>query len=108
MKKKKIMTGMAVGAALAGLMLGGCGGGGAQGLYGPPPEDLYGPPPDTDYYEESETDVDENDFSSEQTLYGPPADETTTQDETVSDGTLAPSEEDTVQPLYGAPPDVES
>ena len=105
MKKKKIMTGVAIGAALTGVVFGGC------GLV----QNLYGPPPETDEpVFQSETDP----SSTMETLYGPPADLTTEADEskatepdvtesqTEEEPTDAQSELDTAAPLYGPPADI--
>lgn len=93
MKKKKIMTGVAVGAALAGVVLGGC----AR------VQNLYGPPPDTEDALESETPY-EGELSQEETLYGPPGEtDSVPEAEIPSDAELS-----TAAPLYGPPPDVEA
>ena len=119
MKKKKFITGVAIGTALAGVMLGGC--------TGDPfvPQDLYGPPPESESGYVSE-EPSEEELRSVETLYGPPADEdpvdetdpapeedmqsqtgesAESADETFPDMS---SEYDTAVPLYGPPPDVES
>ncbi len=105
MKKKKIMTGVAIGAALTGVMFGGCGR--VQDLYGPPPE-----------LEESLVQTETDSAFTMETLYGPPADVTTqadvsnetepdvTESQTEEEPTDAQSELDTAAPLYGPPPDV--
>ena len=113
MKKKKILSGVALGAAMAGMMLSGAGCTNQV-------QDLYGPPPDTEPgFTEQLT---EDDLASPaETLYGPPADlgteasadalpseegenENTEKEQT--DESEAPSEEErsTAAPLYGPPP----
>jgi hypothetical protein len=105
MKKKKIMTGVAIGAALTGVVFGGCG----------RVQNLYGPPPETDEpVFQSETDS----SSTMETLYGPPADLTTETDESkaTEPGVTefqaeenmkeAQPEPSTAAPLYGPPADV--
>ena len=111
MKKKKILTGVAIGAALTGVMFGGCG----------RVQDLYGPPPETDDpVLQSETDP----SAAMETLYGPPADLTTESEEpqtadvettgsqTAEEETASTelqtqeSEINTAAPLYGPPGDV--
>ena len=107
MKKKKIMSGVAIGAALAGVMLGGC-----DMLE---PQDLYGPPPDTvpGYELTTEEDL----ASPEETLYGPPADtdaesggdlsEEETADEQTQEAdfpTVELSSSSDAEVLYGPPP----
>ncbi len=105
MKKKKILTGAAIGASMAGLLFGGCKAV-PQDLYGPPPEALYGPPAETETLTEGPTD--EELFPAE-TLYGPPADENTEADfgekteEAQTDAT-AEAEPSTAMALYGPPP----
>ena len=79
MKKKKILTGAAIGASMAGLLFGGCKAV-PQDLYGPPPEALYGPPADenTETYPGEETEKTQTDAAAEtepstaMALYGPP------------------------------------
>ena len=107
MKKKKILSGVAVGAALAGVMLGGCSGGPFQ------EQDLYGPPPESDTVIESPTD---EELSVPETLYGPPPQEDTSiesetegeaqdTEETASlESELSEEDPSKAVPLYGPPP----
>ena len=111
MKKKKILTGVAIGAALTGVVFGGCG----------QVQDLYGPPPELDEpVLQAETDP----ASTTEVLYGPPADLTTeAEDSQVTDAqttksqfaeeetasteySTQESEINTAMPLYGPPADV--
>ena len=113
MKKKKILSGVAVGAAMAGVMLSGCAG--CANLV----QDLYGPPPDEESgYSRQLTEEDLP--SNAETLYGPPADlETEAPTEAVpsKDETDGARKEETDEsetasdesssyavPLYGPPP----
>ncbi len=105
MKKKKIMTGVAIGAALTGVVFGGCGR--VQHLYGPPPE-----PEDSVFQTETAP------SATMETLYGPSADVTTQADESneTEPGVTefqaeenlkeAQPEPSTAAPLYGPPADV--
>ena len=73
MKKRKLVTGLGVGAALSGMLFGaGC-----------RPQCVYGPPPDDTAVEDTqpaETETFEPGSTSPETVYGPPADETETFD----------------------------
>ena len=106
MKKRKILKGAAIGASLAGVLLGGCKGV-PQDLYGPPPaEALYGPPSETEILTEGPTD---EELSPAQTLYGPPADEKTEADFGEETDETQPDVTDEADlskamPLYGPPP----
>lgn len=76
MKKRKLVTGLGVGAALSGMLFGaGC-----------RPQCVYGPPPDVpddaavEETAEAQTTEFEPGSMSTETVYGPPADETETFD----------------------------
>lgn len=107
MKKKKILSGVAVGAALAGVVLGGCSNAPFQ------EQDLYGPPPESDLVIESPTD---EELSEIEALYGPPPQEDTSAEseaETQNAEETQPTEAErsneettTAMPLYGPPPAV--
>ena len=113
MKKKKILSSVVLGAAMAGMMLSGAGCTNQV-------QDLYGPPPDTEPGFTEQLTEDELPSPAE-TLYGPPADleteassdilsseegESDNAEEEQTDESEAPSEEtpSTAAPLYGPPP----
>lgn len=111
MKKKKILTGVAIGAALTGVMFGGCG----------QVQDLYGPPSETDESVlQTETGTvlsmeagsvftaDSTAESEEpQTTDVETEEAQTTEDVIASTALPVPeSEPDTAMPLYGPPADV--
>ena len=124
MKKRKLLKGTAIGAAIAGVMLGGCR---PQTVYGPPPdttddydpgtmvvEDVYGPPEyfDSTYEsetEESATEATDTTFSPEdmdvEEVYGPPADETRQQAETEKTQPNTYHAEDNMPELVYGPPE---
>ncbi len=90
MKKRRIIKGLGVGAALSGMLFGaGCN-----------PQCVYGPPPDVpdetavEETEEAQTTGFEPGSMSTETVYGPPAEETT----------FAPADME-LQNAYGPPPE---
>lgn len=122
MKKRKILKGTVIGAAIAGLTLGGCS---VQDVYGPPPdatdefdptsmvvEDVYGPPPeafestlpeDSDQQTNAAPDTtDDPTDMDEGNLYDPPADPTD-EEETETRTSVYRPEDEAVELVYGPP-----
>ena len=100
MKKRKLLKGTAIGAAVAGLALGGCAQ--IQDVYGPPPdstdpydpgtmivEDVYGPP---EYFSQEEVTEFETTDELNEAVYGPPAEETFDPADEINEDVYGPPE----------------